>query len=83
MESEKSIEEILESSNIKNITDENVINEVVVKVIDNNPESVADYLSGHDRAMKFLMGQIMKETKGSVNPSLASSTLKEELEKRK
>ncbi len=81
MEEESSIEEILKSSGIQNITDEGLIEKVVSEVINNNPDSVNDYLSGHDRALKFLMGQIMKETKGSVNPAMASTMLKEALEK--
>ena len=44
-------------------------------------ESVNDYKSGHDRALKYLMGQVMKESKGQVNPALANKLLKEELDK--
>ena len=40
-------------------------------------ESVADYKAGHDRAIKYLMGQVMKETKGSVNPKMAMDILTE------
>ena len=49
-------------------------------MIRNNKESVEDYLSGHDRALKYLMGQVMKETKGSADPLLASNMVKEKLE---
>ena len=44
-----------------------------------NPESVNDYKNGHDRAIKFLMGQVMKETKGKVNPAVAMEILTDEL----
>ena len=50
-----------------------------MKVLENNPQSIADYKAGKDRAIKYLMGQIMKETKGSANPQLAMSILQEEL----
>ena len=44
-----------------------------------NPESVEYYHNGHDRAIKYLMGQVMKETKGKANPKLAMDILIEEL----
>ena len=79
LESNISIDEIIKQKGIENITDNNEIREVIKKVIDANPESVADYKSGHDRAIKFLMGQVMKETKGKANPPIAMSILTEEL----
>ncbi len=80
LESPKSIEEIVKESGITNITDDSAIREVIKKIIESNPESVADYKAGHDRAIKFFMGQVMKETKGSANPKLAMDILKEELQ---
>ena len=74
------IEEIIKSSGIENITDDNAIREIIKKIIKQNPESVADYKAGKDRAIKFLMGQIMKETKGSANPKMATEILIEELQ---
>ena len=79
MESTESIENIIKESGIKNITDDSMIKETVKKVISENPKSVQDYKEGHDRATKFLMGQIMKETKGSVNPKMAMDILIKEL----
>ena len=81
MEETSSIEEIIKTSDISNITDTGMIEEVVEKIIQDNPESVSDYKNGHDRAIKFLMGQVMKETKGGVNPSIAMSILKDKLDK--
>ena len=81
MTKEDSIEKIISSSDIKNITDENLLTEVVDKIIEDNPESVNDYKNGHDRAIKYLMGQIMKETKGGANPALVMSILKDKLDK--
>lgn len=79
LESTDSIEKIIKDSGIKNITDDSAIREVIKTVITNNPQSVEDYKQGHDRAVKFLMGQVMKETKGSANPKLAMDILLEEL----
>ena len=81
MESEKSIQEIVKEAGIKNITDDTAIKEMINKVISENPDSVADYKAGKDRAIKYLMGQVMKESKGTLNPSMAMNILKEELNK--
>ena len=81
LEEDKSIEEIMKKKNIQNIKDDSLIKDIIKKVIDNNTESVNDYKSGHDRALKYLMGQVMKESKGQVNPALANKLLKEELDK--
>lgn len=79
LEEETSIEDIIKNSGISNITDDSVIREIIKNIINNNKESVADYKAGHDRAIKFLMGQVMRETKGSANPKLAMDILQEEL----
>ncbi len=76
-----SIKEIIKESGIKNITDDGAIREIIIKIINDNPESVKDYKDGKDRAIKFLMGQVMKETKGSANPKIANEILTSELNK--
>ena len=81
LETDKSVEEIMKEKNIQNIKDDSLIKDIIARVIANNLESVNDYKSGHDRALKYLMGQVMKESKGQVNPSLANKLLQEELEK--
>ena len=81
LESDKSIDEIIKECGISNITDSNILKDIVLKVISENPDSVNDYKAGKDRAIKYLMGQIMKETKGSANPKLAKETLEIELNK--
>ena len=68
LESNKTIKEIMQEKGIENITDDTEIRETIKKIIADNPESVQDYKNGHDRAIKYLMGQIMKETKGKANP---------------
>ena len=76
-----SIEEIIKKVGISNITDTGALEEIVLNVISNNPDSVSDYKAGKDRAIKYLMGQIMKETKGSANPKLFNEILTRELNK--
>ena len=81
METDKSLDELKKEFKIENITDDSFIKDIITKVIENNSESVNDYKSGHDRALKYLMGQVMKEAKGSVNPKKASDMLREALNK--
>ena len=60
---------------------ENAILEVVKKILENNPQSIIDYKAGKDRALGFLVGQAMKETKGKANPKMLNEMFLEELKK--
>ncbi len=82
MENDETVNNLINKKGMIQITDESQIKEMINKVLDQNEESIKDYKEGKDRAIKFLMGQIMKESKGKVNPSLASSLLISELNKR-
>ena len=57
--------------------DEGALKEIVQKIIDANPTVVATYKSGKENAIMSLVGQVMKESKGSANPSLVQKLLKE------
>lgn len=81
MENDSSVDEIISSKGIKIISDPNELKNIVNTVVENNSASVNDYKAGNERAIKFLMGQIMKETKGSANPELVNKLLLEELNK--
>lgn len=72
---------IVEEKGLVQISDEGAIQEIVKKVIENNPKSVEDYYAGKDRAIGFLVGQIMKETKGKANPQVVNQLLTEFLKK--
>ena len=63
------------------ISDEGAIKEIVMKILEANPQSVADYKGGKDRALGFLVGQAMKETKGKANPGMLNKMFLEELKK--
>ncbi len=80
LEEEKTISDIIKESGIENITDDRALRKIIKTIISENEATVNDYKTGHDRAIKFFMGQIMKETKGSANPKLAMDILKEELQ---
>ena len=72
---------IIEEKGWVQISDENAIKEVVEKVLDANPQSVSDYKAGKDKALGFLVGQAMKETKGKANPQMLNKLFLEELKK--
>lgn len=68
--------------NLVQVSDTDFILKVINEVIDENISVIDDIKNGKDRAMGFLVGQVMKKTKGKVNPALASSLMKEEINKR-
>ena len=72
---------IIEEKGWVQISDEGAIKEVVLKIIEANPQSVADFKAGKDRALGFLVGQAMKETKGKANPQMLNKMFLEELNK--
>ena len=80
-ESAKMPSEIIKEKGWVQISDEGAIKEVVLKVISANPQSVADYKSGKEKALGFLVGQAMKETRGKANPQMLNEMFKEELNK--
>ena len=80
-ENPKAPSEIIKEKGWIQISDEGAIKEVVLKVLENNPQSVADYKAGKDRALGFLVGQAMKETKGKANPQMLNKMFIEELNK--
>ena len=79
-ENPKDPEEIIKEKGWIQISDEGAIKEVVMKVLENNPQSVADFKGGKDKALGFLVGQAMKETKGKANPQMLNKMFLEELE---
>lgn len=74
-------EEIIKEKGWIQISDEGAIKEVVLKILGANPQSIADYKAGKDRALGFLVGQAMKETKGKANPQMLNKMFLEELNK--
>ena len=72
---------IIEEKGWIQISDEGAIKEVVLKVLAENAQSVADYKAGKDRALGFLVGQAMKQTKGKANPKMLNEMFLSELNK--
>ena len=74
-------EDIIKEKGWIQISDEGAIKEVVMKILEANPQSVADFKAGKDRALGFLVGQAMKETKGKANPKMLNEMFLAELNK--
>lgn len=76
----KDPEIIVREKGLVQISDQGAIEAVVDQVIADNPKSVEDYRGGKDRALGFLVGQVMKSTKGKANPGLVNKLLKDKLQ---
>lgn len=83
LESGKTPKEIVEEKNLIQITDDSQIRKIVIKTMDENEASVSDYLAGKEKALGFIVGQVMKESKGKASPAMVNSIILEELNKRK
>ena len=69
----------IERMGLKQISDSGEIESIVDQVIAANPQQVADYRSGKEKAFNSLVGQVMKATKGKANPSQVNTLLKQKL----
>lgn len=78
-DSGKDPETIVKEKGLVQISDEGAIAAVVDEVIAANPKSVQDYQAGKTQAIGFLVGQVMKATRGKANPDLVNKLLKEKL----
>ena len=74
-------EKIIKEKNLMQISDEPLIRSMVAEVLAGNQESVESFKAGKDRALGYLVGQVMKKSKGKANPPLVNQILREELKK--
>jgi aspartyl-tRNA(Asn)/glutamyl-tRNA(Gln) amidotransferase subunit B len=72
-------DEIIERRGLKQISDSGAIEKFVEQVLAANPQQVADYRSGKDKAFNSLVGQVMKASKGKANPAQVNEILKKKL----
>lgn len=79
----KDYQATIKALNIEQVSDTSVLSAMIEAVLAENEQSIIDYHNGKDRALGFLMGQIMKKSKGQANPALTNKLLLEELLKRK
>lgn len=73
-------EKIVKEKGLVQISDEGELKKIVDDVLANNTQSIEDYKNGKDKALGFLVGQVMKETKGKANPQLVNKLIKEGIE---
>jgi aspartyl-tRNA(Asn)/glutamyl-tRNA(Gln) amidotransferase subunit B len=75
----KDPDRIIAEQGLGQISDTEEIEETVSQVIASNPRALADFKAGKEQALKFLVGQVMKATRGRANPQLANELLKKRL----
>ena len=78
----KDPETIIKEKGLKQVSNEDEILNIVLEVLNENPQSIEDFKNGKDRALGFMVGQVMKKSKGQANPKMASDLLTKELAKR-
>ena len=74
--------EVVEAKGLVQLSDPAQLLPIINDILTNNEQSVEDFKNGKDRAFGFLVGQIMKTTKGKANPNVVNQLLQSELEKR-
>jgi aspartyl-tRNA(Asn)/glutamyl-tRNA(Gln) amidotransferase subunit B len=75
----KSAHQIVEEAELTQISASDQLAAVVEKVLAANAKAVRDYQSGKQEALRFLVGQVMRETRGRANPDLANEILRQKL----
>jgi len=70
---------IIEEAGLEQISDESAINDLVERIIKENPIVIEDYKKGKETVLQFLVGQAMKITKGSINPKIFVNVLKQKI----
>ena len=75
----KDPEQIVEEKGLKQISDEDKLEKLVEEIIEDNPDVIEDIRSGKDKAIGYLVGQVMKETKGKANPQMVNKMFREKI----
>lgn len=76
----KTPDAIVKEKGLEQISDEGALEKIVDETLAENPKSIEDFRAGKDRAIGFLVGQIMKKTKGKANPEMINKMLKEKMQ---
>lgn len=80
LNSDKNVAEIITEKGLVQVNDESEIADMVNRVLALNEKSIADYKKGKTNALGFLVGQVMKESKGKANPQIINKLVREKLE---
>jgi len=76
-------EEIVKAKNLAQVSDEAFIQEIVTRILNDNPKEVEQYLAGKESILQWLMGQVARSTKGKADPTVARELLIKMLEERR
>jgi len=82
LKEDKDPKEYAKSLGTSLISDEKILVELINKVLDTNAQSIIDYKNGKDRAIGYLVGQVMKMSQGKANPGLTNKLILEEIKRR-
>ena len=74
--------QVAEQKGMKQLSDSSALLELINQVLDEQPQSITDYKNGKDRAVGFLVGQVMKKSRGQANPAMTNQLIVQELKKR-
>lgn len=83
LETEQHAEAIIEARGLKQISDSSALEGIVQAVLDANPTQVEQFKAGKDKVIGFLMGQVMKQSKGQADPALTQELLRNALIQRR
>ena len=78
-QTQKSAASIVEEKGLKQITDTSAIEKIVAEVIQAYPSQVEEFKGGKEKVLGFLVGQVMKASKGKANPGIVNKLLKEKM----
>ncbi|SDK62270.1 Asp-tRNA(Asn)/Glu-tRNA(Gln) amidotransferase subunit GatB [Alkalibacterium thalassium] len=76
------VKALVEEKDWVQLSDPSKLLPIITDTLDKNEQSIEDYKNGKDRALGFLVGQVMKQTRGQANPGMVNKLLKQELDKR-
>jgi aspartyl-tRNA(Asn)/glutamyl-tRNA(Gln) amidotransferase subunit B len=79
-QSGKSADDIIKAQGLSQISDAGAIEQEIARVIKENAPAVADYKAGKKQSLKFLVGQVMRATKGRANPAVVNQLMEKKLE---
>ena len=78
----KDPEAVAKEKGMEQVSDTGALEKMIEDVLDANPQAIADFAAGKDRAVGFLVGQVMKASRGKANPGLVNKMIGEALKKR-
>jgi aspartyl-tRNA(Asn)/glutamyl-tRNA(Gln) amidotransferase subunit B len=80
IETGKTANELVQEKGLQQVQDSEELKKIILSVIQENSSAVSDYKNGKTSSLQFLLGQVMKKTKGRANPQVSQKILKEALE---